>query len=171
MLLNCDAGEESWGSLGLQGDQTSQTSKYSGNQPWIFTERTDAEAEAEAPILWPPDESQLTGKDPVLAKIKGRRRSEMREDEMVRWHYWFNGWIWANFGRWWRTEEPGMLQSLGSQRAGHDLVTEKQQQQQKDLICPPPGKAADSQTNKLQSVTLGPTRWEGLVRTLRSCLA
>ena len=32
------------------------------NQPWIFTGSTDAEAEA--PILWPPDaKSQLTGKD------------------------------------------------------------------------------------------------------------
>ena len=38
-----------------------------GNQPRIFTERTDleAEVEAEAPILWPPDvKSQLIGKDP-----------------------------------------------------------------------------------------------------------
>ena len=40
-----------------------------GNQPRIFTERTDleaeVEAEAEAPILWPPDvKSQLIGKDP-----------------------------------------------------------------------------------------------------------
>ena len=37
-----------------------------GNQPWTFTARTDAEAEAEAksPILWPPDaKSQVTGKD------------------------------------------------------------------------------------------------------------
>ena len=34
-----------------------------GNQPWIFIGRTDAEAEA--PILWPPDvKSQLIGKDP-----------------------------------------------------------------------------------------------------------
>ena len=38
-----------------------------GNQPWIFTGRTDAEAET--PILWLPDEkSQLTGKDPDAGK-------------------------------------------------------------------------------------------------------
>ena len=38
-----------------------------GNQPWIFTGRIDAEAEA--PILWPPDaKSQLTGKDPDAGK-------------------------------------------------------------------------------------------------------
>ena len=36
-------------------------------------------------------------------------------------------WIWANSERQWRTEEPGMLQSMGSQRVGHDLVTERQQ--------------------------------------------
>ena len=44
-----------------------------GNQPWIFTGRTDAEAEA--PILWPPDvNSRLTGKTLMLGKIEGRRR-------------------------------------------------------------------------------------------------
>ena len=38
-----------------------------GNQPWIFIGRTDAEAEA--PILWPPDvKSRLTGKDPDAGK-------------------------------------------------------------------------------------------------------
>ena len=38
-----------------------------GNQPWIFIGRTDAEAEA--PVLWPPDaKSQLTGKDPDAGK-------------------------------------------------------------------------------------------------------
>ena len=31
-------------------------------------------------------------------------------------------WVWANFGRQWRTGKPGMLQPMGSQRAGHDLV-------------------------------------------------
>ena len=35
-------------------------------------------------------------------------------------------WIWANSGRWWRTEEPSMLQSMGLQRAGHNLATERQ---------------------------------------------
>ena len=37
-------------------------------------------------------------------------------------------WIWANSGRCWRTGKPGMLQSMGSQRIGHDLVAEQQQQ-------------------------------------------
>ena len=44
-----------------------------GNQPWVFIGRTDAEAEA--PILWPPDaNSWLIGKDPDTGKIEGKRR-------------------------------------------------------------------------------------------------
>ena len=40
-----------------------------GNQPTIFIGRTDAEAEAEAPVLWPPDvKKQLIGKDPDAGK-------------------------------------------------------------------------------------------------------
>ena len=40
-----------------------------GDQSWIFTGRTDADAEAETPILWPPDaKSRLTGKDPDAGK-------------------------------------------------------------------------------------------------------
>ena len=37
-------------------------------------------------------------------------------------------WIWVNSGTWWRTGKPGMLQSMGSKRVGHDWVTEQQQQ-------------------------------------------
>ena len=45
----------------------SQPVNPKGNQPWIFIERTDSEAEA--PILWPPDmNSQLIGKDPDAGK-------------------------------------------------------------------------------------------------------
>ena len=41
-------------------------------------------------------------------------------------------WVWANYRSHWRAEEPGMLQSTGSQRIGHDLATE--QQQKKDPL-------------------------------------
>ena len=37
-------------------------------------------------------------------------------------------WVWANSGRQWRTGKPGVLQSMGSQRVGHNLVTEQQLQ-------------------------------------------
>ena len=52
-----------------------------GDQPWIFTGRTDAEAEV--PVFWSSDaNSQLIGKVLMLGKIKGRRR---RESQRMRW--------------------------------------------------------------------------------------
>ena len=57
-----------------------------GNQPSIFTERTDAEAEA--PILWPPDtKSQLIGKDPDAGKDRRQEKKGTTENEMVGWHH------------------------------------------------------------------------------------
>ena len=58
-----------------------------GNQLWIFTGRTDAEA----PVLKPPDvKSQLTGKDPAAGKDWGQEEKGVTEDELVGWHYWLN---------------------------------------------------------------------------------
>ena len=53
-----------------------------GNQPWIFIERTDAEAEA--PILWPEVKSQLIGNDPDAGKDWRQKEKRVTEDEMVR---------------------------------------------------------------------------------------
>ena len=67
-----------------------------GNQSWVFTGRTDAEAgrtdaEAESPILWPPDRrTESLVKTLMLGKIEGRRR-RARQDEMVGWHHRLNG--------------------------------------------------------------------------------
>ena len=61
-----------------------------GNQSWIFIGRTDAEAET--PILWPPDgKNWLTGKDPVARNDWRREEKGMTEDKMVGWHHWLNG--------------------------------------------------------------------------------
>ena len=61
-----------------------------GNQPWIFIGRTDAEAEA--PIFWPPDaKSQLIGKDPDARKDWGQEEKAVTENEMVEWYHWLNG--------------------------------------------------------------------------------
>ena len=61
-----------------------------GNQPWIFTGRTDAEAEA--PTLWPPDvKSGLIGKDPDAGKDWRQEEKGVTEDEIVGWHHGFNG--------------------------------------------------------------------------------
>ena len=60
-----------------------------GNQPWVFTGRTDAEAEA--PILWPPDvKSQFIGKDPHARKDR-EQENRTTEDEVVGWHPRLNG--------------------------------------------------------------------------------
>ena len=61
-----------------------------GNQSWIFTGRTDVEAEA--PVPWPPDaKSWLIWKDPDAGKDWGQEEKGMTEDEMVGWHHRFNG--------------------------------------------------------------------------------
>ena len=61
-----------------------------GNQSWIFIGRTDAEAET--PILWPPDvKNWLIWKDPDAGKDWGREEKRMTEDEMSGWHHWLDG--------------------------------------------------------------------------------
>ena len=53
-----------------------------GNQPWIFIGRTDAEAEA--PIFWPPDaKSQLIGKDPDAGTERRQKEKRMAKNKMV----------------------------------------------------------------------------------------
>ena len=61
-----------------------------GNQSWIFIGRTDAEAET--PILWPPDaKNWLTGKDPDAGKDWRQEKKGMTEDKMAAWHHWHDG--------------------------------------------------------------------------------
>ena len=97
-----------------------------GNQPWIFIGRIDAESEA--PVLWPPDiKSRSLEKTLMLGKIEDKRR---RRWQRIRW---WDGIIYSknmNLSKSWEilrdsTGEPGVLQSMGSQRVGHDLATEQ----------------------------------------------
>ena len=61
-----------------------------GNQSWVFFGRTDAEAET--PILWPPDaKSWLIWKDPDPGKDWRQEEKEKTEDEMGGWHHRLNG--------------------------------------------------------------------------------
>jgi len=61
-----------------------------GNQSWIFIGRTDAEAET--PILWPPDvKNWLIGKEPDVGKDWRQEEKGTTEDEMVEWHHRLNG--------------------------------------------------------------------------------
>ena len=80
-------GEDSWESLGLQGDPTSQAKR---NQSWIFITRTDAKAETQ--VLWPPDvKNWLTGKHPEAGNDWKQEKKGKTEDEMAGWHHWLYG--------------------------------------------------------------------------------
>ena len=57
-----------------------------GDQPWVFTGRTDAEAEI--PILWPPHgKSRPTGKYFDAGRDCGQEEKGTTEDEMAGWHH------------------------------------------------------------------------------------
>ena len=61
-----------------------------GDQSWVFIGRTDAEAET--PVLWPPDgKSWLIGKDPDAGKEWRWEEKGMTENEMVGWHHRLSG--------------------------------------------------------------------------------
>ena len=92
------------------------------NQSWIFIGRTDGEAET--PILWPANvKNWLIWKDPDAGKDWRHEEKGMTEDEMVGWHHRLNG-HWVKSRSWWWAGKPGMLQSMGLQRLGHDWMTE-----------------------------------------------
>ena len=87
-----------------------------GNQSWIFTGRTDAEANTLA--TWCEE----------LTHLKTPWRWETEGDDRG-WDGWMASptecrWVWVNSGSWWWTGRPGVLQSTGSQRVIHNRVTE-----------------------------------------------
>ena len=94
-----------------------------GDQSWVFIVRTDVEAET--PILWPADiENQLIWKDPDAGQ-------DWRHEEKGKtgWDGWMASrmlwtWVWASSRSLWWTGKPGVLQSMGSLRAGHNWATE-----------------------------------------------
>ena len=87
MLLNCGVGEDSWESLGLQGDPTSPFWRRS---PWDYFGRNDAKAET--PVLWPPHvKSWLIGKDFDAGRDWGQEKKGTTEDEMAGWHHGLDG--------------------------------------------------------------------------------
>ena len=94
------------------------------DQSWVFTGRTDAEAET--PVLWPPHaKSWLIGKHSDAGRDWGQEEKGMTEDEMTGWHHQLDAHVfWVNSGSWWWTGRLGVLWFMGSQRVGHDWVTE-----------------------------------------------
>ena len=95
-----------------------------GDQPWDFFGRDDAKAET--PVLWPPHaERWLIGKDSDAGRDWGQEEKGTTEDEMAGWQSptWWT-WVWVNSRSWWWTGRPGVLRFMGSQRVGHDWVTD-----------------------------------------------
>ena len=94
-----------------------------GDQPWDFFGTNDAKAET--PVLWPPHvKSWLIGKDSDAGRDWGQE-----EKGTTGWDGWMTSptrwtWVWVISGSWWWTGRPGVLRFMGSQRVGHDWVTE-----------------------------------------------
>ena len=70
-----------------------------GDQSWVFIGRTDAEAET--PILWPPNaKNWLIWKHPDDGKNWRPEEKGTTEDEMAGWHHWLDRHVWVNSGSW-----------------------------------------------------------------------
>ena len=71
---------------GTSNNFSSSLYSLPGDQSWVFTGRTDAEAET--PILWPPHvKSWLIGKDSDAGRDWGQEEKGTTEDEMAGWHH------------------------------------------------------------------------------------
>ena len=120
MLLNCGVREDSWESLGLQGDPTSP-SILKEMSPGCSLEGLMLKLKLQyfGHLMRRADSFENT-----LMLGKGRRR---RDDKG--WDGWMASptqwtWVWVDSGSWWWTGRPGVLWFMGSQRVGHDWVTE-----------------------------------------------
>ena len=119
MLWNCGVGEASWGSVGQQGDQTSQSWRKSPlnihwkNWCWSWSSSTSA--------TWCEELTHL--KRPwCWERLKAKEESGWQRMR------WLDGitdsmdMSLSSSGSWWRTGRPGVLQSMGSQRFGRDWI-------------------------------------------------
>ena len=115
-------------SLGLQGDQSSQVWSRvdQTSQPWIFIGRNGAEAEA--PMLWPPDaKSQLVKKDPDAGKDWRQKGKGVEEEEMVDIITNSMDMNLSKLREIAKDRGTRRVQSMASQRVRHSLATEQQQ--------------------------------------------
>ena len=121
MLLNCGVGEDSWESLGLQGDPTSPS--YRKSVPNIHWKDWCWSGNSNTLATWCKELTHL--KRPWCwerSKAGGEREDRGWDGWMVSLTQWT--WVWVNSGSWWRTGKPGVLQFTRSQRVGHNWMTE-----------------------------------------------
>ena len=121
MILNCGIGEDSWESLGLQGDPTSSSWRRSVLgvhwKDWCWSCNSNTLA------IWCGELTHL--KRPWCWE----RLRAGGEGEERRWDDWMASltqwtWVWEDSRSWWCTGRPGVLWFMGSQRVGHDWATE-----------------------------------------------
>ena len=115
MLLNCVVGEDSWKSLGPQGDQTSESQRKFCPEYSLKGLMLKLKLQYFGHLRQRTDSLEKTL---MLGKIKSRRR---RGRQRMRW---LDGITWASSGSWWWTGKPGMLQSMWLQRVGYDWMNE-----------------------------------------------
>ena len=121
MPLNCGVGEDSWESLGLQGDPTSPFWRRSALvflwREWCWSWNFSTLATwCEELTHW----KRLWCWEGLGAGGEGDDRGW--DGWMASLTWWT--WVWVNSGSWWWTERPGVLQFMGSQRLAHDWGTE-----------------------------------------------
>ena len=121
MLLNCGVGEDSWGSLGLQGDPTSPFWRRSTLwflwKEWCWSWSSNSlNTSCEELTHW----KRLWCWEGLGAGGEGDDRGwDVWMASLTRWT-----WLWVNYGKWWWTGRLGVLWFMGSQRVGHDWATE-----------------------------------------------
>ena len=121
MLLKCGVGEDSWESLGLQGDPTSPFWRRSTlgflwrDWCWSWNSSTLATS-CEELTHW----KRLWCWEGLEAGGEGDDRGW--DGWMASLTWWT--WVWVNSGSWWWTGRTSVLRFMGSQRVGHDWVTE-----------------------------------------------
>ena len=121
MLLNSGVGANSWESLGLQGDPTSPFWRKSVLK--IHWKDWCKSWNSKTLATWCKEMTHLKGPW-CWERLKVGEEGDDRG-----WDGWMASptqwtWVWVNSRSWWWTGRPGVLQSMGSQRGGHDWVTE-----------------------------------------------
>ena len=121
MPLNCGVGEDSWESLGLQGDPTSPFWRRSTLgflwKEWCWSWNSSSLATScEELTHW----KRLWCWEGLAAGGEGDDGGwDGWMASLTRWT-----WVWVNSGSWWWTGRPGMLRFMGSQRVGHDWAAD-----------------------------------------------